>query len=923
MKNNPLLDTNFLKQLDLENQKEIFVKIISLNQNEEPVEAIEGRATGGSINIDGSSAVRRTCSISLVADGVNITDVYWGLTTKFSLWIGLTNNIDKEYEKIIWFPQGIYLITSFKTDVTTNGYKISISGKDKICLLNGEIGGNFPNPIDFATELVEYGSETLTVDAMITKYNLVENLHWKENDGKRYLTTLGISYVSELTSDESVAEVINVKVGDTISKYKKVKKSIGYIIREMIHHYGNEPFHNILIRDVDNKGLELLKYSEGDFYAFLDKNGKYTHLEFIDTLTRYKADTNIPIKLSDLTDGDFSTPDNLRTKIKNNIGDTNYYYVNKINGTDAAGYRSVELYWPSNDGLVVNAGDTITSVLDKICSTFGEYEYFYNVQGQFVFQKKQTYVNQSWDNIVKTENSANPDLDQNIDNIYKEIKGEYKYSQLYEEAAMLASKSIYNFSNGILISSFQNSPDFSKIRNNFTIWGKRKPISTNSEGTPIRLRYAIDEKPKTYTTFEGKTYRTYDPLETGEFVKTPNPADTLTGKPLDEKWWDVKDWAELYRMFIGEYPDRILSAYYSEKDGVFIDLNSLYKSATNEELMQQVYGYSIGGYTGRWTDNWQNEKLYIFDLLPDNSIGYIGHGPHCNHYWNRWFDPLYQKGGKAYVYKPLLPSQDENTVYYAKQNWRELIYQMALDYQQYGHNDNYAVKLAQLNPEYQNGRTGYESYYADFLAEDGWRSIYNPASEDSKNFFVGNMLTDKEKIYYGWNRNVINDPTLLNFWIDFVEDSESTIGKYSVRAIGDRPKIVNNDAIRAIIYRDIPNIIYITPEKYELQKQQNLLQDGYDYLPLPNIYESKFSITTKGKSAYSELNDLLYQYAYMNEKINIKAIPIYYLEPNNIITVDDNNSNIHGEYVINKISLQLMHNGTMTITATKAPPKLL
>ena len=160
MKNNPLLDTNFLKQLDLENQKEIFVKIISLNQNEEPIEAIEGRATGGSINIDGSSAVRRTCSISLVADGVNITDVYWGLTTKFSLWIGLTNNIDEEYEKIIWFPQGIYLITSFKTDVTTNGYKISISGKDKICLLNGEIGGNFPNPIDLATELVEYSSKT-------------------------------------------------------------------------------------------------------------------------------------------------------------------------------------------------------------------------------------------------------------------------------------------------------------------------------------------------------------------------------------------------------------------------------------------------------------------------------------------------------------------------------------------------------------------------------------------------------------------------------------------------------------------------------------------------------------------------------------------------------------------------------------------
>ena len=38
MKNNPLLDTHFLKQLDLDNQKEVFIKIVSLNKDEEPVE---------------------------------------------------------------------------------------------------------------------------------------------------------------------------------------------------------------------------------------------------------------------------------------------------------------------------------------------------------------------------------------------------------------------------------------------------------------------------------------------------------------------------------------------------------------------------------------------------------------------------------------------------------------------------------------------------------------------------------------------------------------------------------------------------------------------------------------------------------------------------------------------------------------------
>lgn len=933
MKNNPLLDTQFLKSLDLDNQKEIFVKIISLNQQEEPIEQIEGHATGGSINIDGSSAVRRSCSIQMVAEGVNITDVYWGLTTKFALYIGLTNNINSDYENLIWFPQGIFLITSFSTTLASNSYKISISGKDKICLLNGDISGNFPNPIDFATELVESNnSSNLSIEDSINQYGLIENLHWKKNDaGIAYLTDLGNNYIEDLLSDLSSAESVEVKdnLSGSVKTFKKVRRSIGYIIREMIHHYGNEPFHNILIKDVDNQGLELLKYVDGDYYAIIDKTGTYVNLIFNEDLVKYKADSGIQVALKDLTINDLSTSTNFKTKFKDTPNDTEYYYINKINGKDAAGYRSVELYWPDDDGLVVNVGDTITSVLDKICSTFGGYEYFYNVYGQFVFQRKRIYVNQSWDSQIVVENSANPDEDEKFTNIYEETKGQYKYSQLYEEAAMLATKSIYNFSNNVLISSFQNTPDFSKIKNNFMIWGKKQPTSSNSDGDDIHLRYAIDEKPTKYTTFDGITYRTYDPIESGEFVKTPNPVDTRTGEALDEKWWDVKDWAELYKMYFGDYPSENLGRYYDGKNGgAIIDLETLYYKCTDDALMRQIYGTGSGWSFGEWS-NWEKEKLYIFDLLPGGYIGYTGHGSQCNHPWRTWFDPLYQKGGKAYVYDPIKPSQDKDHIWYAKQNWRELIYQMALDYEKYGHNDDYAVRLAQLNSQYVYGRTGYESYYADFIKY--WRDIYNPTSTNSSKYYVGALdsrgnqlsLPDSEQKYYGWNRSVINDPTLLTFWIDFVEDKESPIGKYSVRAIGDRPKIVNNNDIKAIIYRDVPNIIYISPEKYRMQKQQNLLQKGYDYLPLPHIYETKFSIATRGKTAYTELNDLLYQYAYMNEKISLKSIPVYYLEPNNIITVDDNESNIHGEYIINKISLQLIHNGMMTITATKAPPKLL
>jgi len=40
---------------------------------------------------------------------------------------------------------------------------------------------------------------------------------------------------------------------------KEVELTIEEIIREMIHKYGNEPFHNIILKDL-NDGLELLEY---------------------------------------------------------------------------------------------------------------------------------------------------------------------------------------------------------------------------------------------------------------------------------------------------------------------------------------------------------------------------------------------------------------------------------------------------------------------------------------------------------------------------------------------------------------------------------------------------------------------------------------------------------------------------------------
>ena len=147
---NPLLDKEFLKQLDMSQHKETWARITALSTDESPIEYIEGRVTGGSLNIDGNSALRRTCNLDMVAKDININDFYWGLKNKFKLEIGLSNTINPQYDDIIWFKQGVFIITSFNTSLTTNNYTISISGKDKMCLLNGDMGGNLPASIDFA-----------------------------------------------------------------------------------------------------------------------------------------------------------------------------------------------------------------------------------------------------------------------------------------------------------------------------------------------------------------------------------------------------------------------------------------------------------------------------------------------------------------------------------------------------------------------------------------------------------------------------------------------------------------------------------------------------------------------------------------------------------------------------------------------------
>ena len=359
---------------------------------------------------------------------------------------------------------------------------------------------------------------------------------------------------------------------------------------------------------------------------------------------------------------------------------------------------------------------------------------------------------------------------------------------------------------------------------------------------------------------------------------------------------------------------------YCSAGKVNIDLNTMFGIASEEDIYQ-FYNRKIvsEGTYGKWFEDWEaeNHQTYVFDVLPNGKLGYLGHYGGCSHRYTYFLD-MKNYDVTCYIYKPLLPTQDLQGGMIV--DWRELIYQMALDYMAHSYEDDFEVVLARNNPEFVRGITGYESYYKDLLAF--WRLLYDPKTDDNIGFFVGKLLTSEEVEYYGWNRAVITDPSSLIFWFDLLDPLGSHLQKYTISAIGVRSKVVNDTEVKSIIYKEVPSLVYLSHDEYEQLKMAKQLTEGYTYIPMPEAFNSYFSIKTQGKSAQQVLDNLLYEGAFINEKINLAGIPIYHLNPNTKIYVQDEKSGIFGDYIIDKITIPLTYNGTMSIEATRAPERL-
>ena len=478
-----LKDASFLRKLDLENIKTFYVRILVLDKNELPLRAIEGRVSTGSISIDGSSSIRRSGSITFLAEEKDndLTDVdnLLSMNKKIKILIGIENNIDEHYDKIIWFKQGIFVITNPSISHNMQGVTINLQFKDKMCLMNGECGGNLPTSITFNEYDQIIGYREIEYSSTIQ-----ESYPGDPNNytvyGFRYTVNNQMTYMMWDASGGWYNSSY-----DQVGERTTVPQKIFDIIQTLVCNYGGEAISNIIINDVPLELRSSVRYTGSGTLFYNSATDMYTQ------------DSEVAAA---------------------NDGTWIAYGFN-----EDCGYIYTDFTYPGK--LVSSIGDNVCSILDKIKQTLGNFEYYYDIDGKFIFREVKNYLNTQYSPV------------QTLDREYTLTKNGYILNEEnYFVDFSNKSQSIYTFDEGsALISAYSNAPKYSNIKNDFHIWGK------NADGYAIHYHLAIKEKPVA----PYSTWTVVDELdEQGEFTGKIHLA-----KPGEKNSYSYipKDWrAELY-----------------------------------------------------------------------------------------------------------------------------------------------------------------------------------------------------------------------------------------------------------------------------------------------------------------------------------------------------------------------------------------
>ena len=601
------------------------------------------------------------------------------------------------------------------------------------------------------------------------------------------------------------------------------------------------------------------------------------------------------------------------------------------NGQDV-GYELTDFTYPGT--LTANAGETVTSILQKIKNTLGNFEYYYDINGYFIFQEIKNYLNKSFSSyILQSANSAN-----------------YNYN-------LIDGKTVYNFSNEQIIKSYQSTPQYQNIKNDFIVWGERKTAA--GQKFPIRYHLAIDYKPSINSVycFEcpagysiNNSYRT--------FTQLPNEGSKKI-------YYYVQEDNAFYEWIQQTQKNEKININLDQiNNSIFFGYKKILPPIKNLEYIMEPYSsfikqnrFKAENIKKEFIDNdlinWENSKK------TSGKYKKVFYEPKTDRYlqlkidkisgkWNATFYILvFPRIRKCIVINDLisvnLPQnkkyKQENIYFYCKDKQCIYTYNSKINKMQPKKNitafvvNDYRTEL--LLDGIQNEKMGLSTndYYSELKNE--WTKIYNLFPVVAKN------TPSSTGRYY---KDIKTSPTNMNYYLDLLS-SAGLIAQYGISTIGKRTQVISNNNINCIFEPVCPEIYFLNKnqpinlnQSVDKQKQQrdqlkkkrneyiktykhwikqNAIFQNSSLVQVDNKIYQKLVLGGVAHSAYDEIRAALYQYLTYNESISISTLPIYYLEPNSLITINDSETNIKGNYMIKSISLPLGIEGTMNLSCTK------
>lgn len=810
---NPVI-LNYVSRLQVQTQ---WTQITVLNNQDLPLKTIQGHATGGSITLNSSSAVRRTGSLTLVVDSYNkdtrpliadldimneVTNIQSliSMNKRVQIEIGIENTGNDYVDfDIFWIPLGFFIISNASVSYTNSGIQVSLKLNDKMALLNGEEGGTFGHPLQLSPiELTDGSKEYAKIRDLIRK--LVVDIGglpaWQVeiDDIPHYIEqaiTWTPSYYIQRTTASQQKETFDQQITTpygVIASVERTTNEQGYynsdvtiIVKSDINSSGYNSFVSALAAARNNEKTEFITLSE-----------YYTHASYTYNKSQINDSWHITIDQSGVTfqvpewnDGGPAsvkqitlfvsaviniTPKPVVESIPLNFAyneNTKEYQIIKSNPTTTSniikyedgqyiGYKLENFVYPTNKELSIQAGETIYSALEKIRNVLGNYEFFFDVDGMFHFQEIKNYLN---------EGSALDD--------WEDALSEKYFLKTRED------KVVYSFEDAVLISSYSNNPSYTQIKNDFNVWGE------NSSGLPIRFHLLLDkfnEEEVCYWESDSFFYLLIRPLK----IQLSN-ITTVTKKhikPSNQKYIITEDW--LSRLF---FEVKI-------------------KQQKNQQLSLL--------------------EQEVLDCVPSSyELVHMGNGE----------------------YKMRIINQD---VPYAIDR----------------------ININDLDPEVLD--------ISDFAISD---------------------IGQRTKVF-----------------------SDKEIGTLFAFSPGDIPQIlfIDSEGQDNLINTSLPSSYIITNIQTEELENTATITEVYknklgETITSPPSFTNNVSFYNKQQNnAYDALRMSIHEHLSYNNNISIQTMPVYHLDVNQRIEVENDESDIHGHYIIKSITIPLALNGMMSINAQKA-----